>query len=61
MGLREDLGGKLEEILNKAIDEHLNAEVLSPLIVNLLNGQLEKIKVKAKELVDKIDGEKDLV
>ena len=61
MGLREDLGGKLEDALNKLVDEHLSAEKLTPLIVNLLEGQIDKIKQVLKaDVIDKIDGVDDI-
>lgn len=61
MDLRKDLGGKLEEALNKAVDEHLSADVLMPLVAALINGQLEKVKAKAKaNVIDLIDGEDDI-
>lgn len=61
MGLREEFGGKIEEALNKLIDEKLSAEILTPLIVDLLNKQLEGLKHKLKaEVIDLIDGEDDI-
>lgn len=61
MGLREDLGGKLEEALNKLVDEHLSAEKLTPMITGLLEGQVEKLKQMLKaDVIDKIDGEDDI-
>ncbi len=61
MGLREDLGGKLEEALNKAVDEHLSAAVLMPLVEGLIDTQLEKVKAMVKaNVIDLIDGEDDI-
>jgi hypothetical protein len=61
MGLREELGGKLEEALNKLVDEKLSAEILTPLIVDLLNKQLGGLKDKIKaDVIDLIDGEDDI-
>ena len=61
MDLRKDLGGKLEDALNKLVDEHLSASVLVPLVEKLLNGQLDKIKQKIKaDYIDLIDGEDDV-
>lgn len=61
MGLREELGGKVEEALNKLVDEHLSAEKLTPLIVVLLEGQVDKVKQMIKaDVIDLIDGEDDI-
>lgn len=61
MGLRADLGGKVEEALNKLVDEHLSAEKLTPLITNLLEGQVEKLReMIKKDVIDLIDGEDDI-
>lgn len=61
MDLRKELGGKLEEALNKLVDEHLSAEKLTPLVVGLLESQVEKIKAKIKsDYIDLIDGEDDI-
>ena len=60
MDVRKELGGKVEDALMKLVDEKLSAEVLTPLITALINTQIEGIKEKVKEVVDLIDGEKDL-
>lgn len=61
MGLREELGGKIEEALNKLVDEHLSAEKLTPLLNGLLNEQLDKVKQRIKaDVIDLIDGEDDI-
>lgn len=61
MGVREELGGKIEEALNKLVDEKLSAEILAPLIVDMLNKQLDGIKHKLKaDVIDLIDGEDDV-
>ncbi len=61
MGLREEFGGKLEDALNKLVDEKLSAEVLTPLLVGLLNTQLASLKQKIKaDVIDLIDGEDDI-
>lgn len=61
MGLREDLGGKLEEALNKLVDQHLSAEKLTPLLVSLIEGQVEKVKeLLKKDVIDLIDGQDDI-
>ncbi len=62
MDLRKDLGGQLEEVLNKLVDEHLSAAALMPLVEGLINGQVGKIKEQIKKnMIDKIDGEVDYV
>jgi hypothetical protein len=61
MGLREDLGGKLEDALNKLVDEHLSAEKLTPLLTGLLEGQVGKLKeLIKKDVIDLLDGEDDI-
>lgn len=61
MGLREELGGKLEDAMNKLVDEHLSAEKLTPLVVGLIEGQVQKLReMIKKDVIDLIDGEDDL-
>lgn len=61
MGLRETLGGQLEAALDAAVDKNLSAEMLTPLVLDLLNKQLEGIKHKIKaDIIDLIDGEDDI-
>lgn len=65
MGLRQEIGGKIEEAIDKAIDEQLSAEKLTALVVpmftKLINEQLEGLKAKVKaNYVDLIDGEDDI-
>lgn len=61
MGLREELGGKVEEALNKLVDEHLSAEKLTPLIVGLIDTQVAKLReMLKKDVIDKIDGQDDI-
>lgn len=72
MGLREELGGKIEAVLNKLVDEKLKtldiavikAEVhkhtdalLDGYVAGVLDGLGEKIK---KDVIDLIDGEDDI-
>lgn len=72
MGLREELGGKVEAALNKLVDEKLKTisvdalkakahEELDKLIDkhvgDVLNGLGEKLK---KDVIDLIDGEDDI-
>ncbi len=61
MDLRKDLGGKVEEALNKLVDEHLSAEKLTPMLVSLLESQVGKLKeMIKKDVIDLIDGENDI-
>ena len=61
MDLRKEFGGKIEEALNKAVDEHLSAAVLLPLVEGVINSQLEKVKHMIKaDVIDQIDGEDDI-
>lgn len=68
MGLREDLGGKLEEALNKLVDEKLanvGKDFLKSeahkLIDKLIDDNYDKLVAggidSIKKLIDKIDGE----
>lgn len=59
--IRREFGGKVEEALNKIIDEKLNAEALLPLLTDLVNKQLEAVKHQIKaNMIDLIDGEDDI-
>ena len=73
MGLREELGGKLEAALNKLVDDKLGGlgkdmlkaegyKLVDSLVDkhydNLLAGLGDKIK---KDVIDMIDGEDDIV
>lgn len=65
MGLREDLGGKVEEALNKAVDKYVTPEMLTSLIIpqleSLLKTQTEKLKQQLKaDVIDLIDGVDDI-
>ena len=64
MGLRETYGGIIEAGLNELVDQHLNADKikqeLHDLVDKYVDESLEDLKLKVKELIDKIDGEKDL-
>ncbi len=61
MGLREELGGKIEETMNRLVDEHLSVEMLTPMIESLLREQLETLKHKIKaDVIDLIDGQDDI-
>lgn len=61
MGLREELGHKIEEMLNKIVDEQLSVEKLAPMLDSLLKGQLESLKHKIKaDVIDLIDGVDDV-
>ncbi len=61
MGLRQELGGKIEEKLNELVDQHLSAEKLTPLLVELLDKQVGKLReVIKKDVIDLIDGEDDV-
>jgi hypothetical protein len=72
MGLREELGGKLETALNKLVDEKLQGVSTESLkaeahklidglidkhIGGLLTGLADKLK---KDVIDLIDGEDDI-
>lgn len=72
MGFREEYGGKLEEALNKAIDENLPKLSLDKIkaelheqvdklvdkhVGGLVEGLGEKLK---KDVIDLIDGEDDI-
>ena len=72
MGLREELGGKLEAALNKLVDEKLGALSLEALKVKAheeIDKQIDKLgadllqklgeKLK-KDVIDLIDGEDDV-
>lgn len=72
MGLRQDLGGKLEDVLNKLVDEkvttigkELMRAELHKLADKLVDEHYEKLmgglaaKLKA-DVIDLIDGEDDL-
>lgn len=61
MGLREDMGGKVEDVLNKLVDEHLSAEKLMPLLVAVLAPKIAELKQKIKaDVIDRIDGVDDI-
>lgn len=72
MGLREELGGKLETALNKLVDEKMSTlgkemlkEKAMELAVKLVEDNYEKLmtgladKLK-KDVIDLIDGEDDI-
>lgn len=72
MGLREELGGKLEAVLNKIVDEKfadLSLDALKAKAHEELDKQIDKLgqnllaqlaeKLK-KDVIDLIDGEDDI-
>lgn len=63
MGLREEWGGKLEEMLFDAVDgfdvEALKVKLHGE-VDKLVDDHVGELKQKLKELIDKLDGEKDL-
>lgn len=71
MGFRETYGGMIETLLNEAVDEHLNADLLKEQADKLVDGlkvqvhelideKLVELKAAVKEGIDKIDGEDDI-
>ncbi len=69
--LRKEIGGQLENVLNKLLDENfknVGKEFLKMEITKITNGLIDKhyggllggFYDKAKALVDKIDGEADV-
>jgi len=65
MGMRETYGQMLEDLLNAAVDKHLDgASIKMKLheeIDKLVDGKLEELKYKLKaDIIDKIDGEDDI-
>jgi hypothetical protein len=66
MGLRESLGGQLEDVLNGLVDKHLDSKELSEKIAKEIAKLIEKYvgddlkhKIKA-DIIDLIDGEDDI-
>jgi len=65
MGIREELGGRLEEALNKAVDKHLNADLIKEQLYSAIDDMVDKFlgelnhKLKA-DVIDLIDGEDDI-
>ena len=72
MGLREELGGKLEDTLNKLVDEKLKGVSLDAIKAKLneelnklvdkhlgevVNGLADRLK---KDVIDLIDGQDDI-
>lgn len=65
MGIREEIGGRVEDMLNKALDNNLKPEVIK----EKLHEQVDKLvdqyigdlkhKIKA-DVIDLIDGENDI-
>lgn len=65
MDLRKDFGGKIETLLNAAVDKYVNPETLAamilPQLVDLIKTQSENLKHQLKaEVIDLIDGEDDI-
>lgn len=69
MGLRKEYGGKIEDALNKLVDEKLDVsgvkkqlmEAAEKAISKLVDEQLEGLKHKIKaDFIDLIDGENDI-
>lgn len=72
MGLREEMGGKLEDVLNKLVDEKLKGVSLDALkakvheeinalidkhLGSVVDGLAERLK---KDVIDLIDGQDDI-
>lgn len=72
MGLREDFGGKIEEALDKIVDEKLGAvslDLIKTKLHELLDAQIDKLGVDLlknlgeklkKDVIDLIDGQDDI-
>lgn len=64
MGLRERIGGKIEDIINARIDEFKSEDLKKELhakVDELVNNNLDLLKTKLKaNIIDMIDGEDDI-
>ncbi len=65
MDLRKVYGGMAEELLNNAVDEHMDGQLIKEqlylLVDKFVDDKLEAVKNAIKDGIEKIDGEKDRV